>query len=135
MIKVLRNINVLSKLAIGGLMVFSCNSREVKNSGPYLATGIRIGDVTQNETIIWVRLTHNSERVNNFLVPTVLYKDPETGSLENRSGRQDKEPVVLFPEGVTRNEIEGAVPGAPGMVREKHWIHGIEYVNLETHLA
>jgi phosphodiesterase/alkaline phosphatase D-like protein len=37
------------------LISYFANSQTYK--GPYFATGIRIGDVSQNEAIIWTRLT------------------------------------------------------------------------------
>ena len=86
--------------------------------GPYFATGIKIGEVTQTEAIIWVRLTENPERVSNeALMPDVKYKDDETGNLIERSGRPDLPPVVSFPEGYNINNIQGATAGSEGMVR------------------
>ena len=39
-------------------------SQSESDQGPYFATGIRIGDVSQTEAVIWARLTKNKKRVN-----------------------------------------------------------------------
>ena len=50
--------------------------------GPYMATGIKIGEVTQTKAIVWVCLTKNAERIGNEApMPEVLYKDPKTSTL------------------------------------------------------
>jgi alkaline phosphatase D len=99
--------------------MFSCQHTEVK--GPYLATGIKIGEVTQHEAIVWVRLTKTAERIGNDApMPEVRYKDPETGEMVERKGRPDLTPVVTYPEGYTINTIQGAVPGSEGKVRLKY---------------
>ena len=88
--------------------------------GPYFATGIRIGDVSQNEAVIWTRLTQNPTRVSDAPLPIALYTDPETGAKHTRKTREDKNGVVYFPEGYNINTIEGAVPGAAGLVKIKY---------------
>ena len=87
--------------------------------GPYQATGIKIGEVTNNSAIVWMRLTRNPERVgSDSPMPEVSYRDPETGKIiKKRSGRPDLTPVVNFPEDSNIETIEGAVPGTPGQVR------------------
>lgn len=89
--------------------------------GPYFATGIKIGEVTQNQAIVWTRLTQNPVRVGNDApLPEVKYKDPETGELKGRSGRPDVAPVVIYPEGYNIDNVQGAVPGREGMVNLKY---------------
>ena len=86
--------------------------------GPYFATGIKICEVDTTSAIIWTRLTRNAAREGKDKpLPVVRYKDPKTGGLVDRRGRQDLEPVVEFPNGSTIDTIEGAVPGAPGDVQ------------------
>ena len=46
---------------------------------PYLATGIRIGDVSQTEAIVCTRLTLNKKRIIGAPQPIALFTDPETG--------------------------------------------------------
>ncbi len=101
------------------VILASCSQNNPK--GPYFATGIKIGEVTQNEAIVWVRLTENPERVGNDApMPDIKYKDPETGELKERSGRPDLEPVVTYPNGYNINNVQGATPGSEGMVNLKY---------------
>lgn len=89
--------------------------------GPYFGTGIKIGEVTQSEAIIWVRLTETSERVGRDApMPDVKYKDSVTGQPIERKGRPDLAPVVTFPKGYTIKTIQGATPGSEGKVRLKY---------------
>ena len=95
--------------------------------GPYQATGIKIGEVTDSSAIIWTRLTRHPERVGlGAPMPEILYRDSQTGVLiEKPTGRRpDSAPVVKFPEDSTIDTIEGAVPGAPGKVRIMYKIEG-----------
>ena len=106
-------------LIIGFSSLFACNTQEPV--GPYLATGIKIGEVTQNEAIVWVRLTKTPERVGNDApMPNVKYKDPKTGKMIERKGRPNITPVVTYPDGYDINTIQGAVPGSEGKVRLKY---------------
>ena len=47
--------------------------------GPYHATGIKIGEVTNNSAIVWTRLTRHRHRSSQPLMPKVEYYDAETG--------------------------------------------------------
>lgn len=99
------------------LAVYGCSNGA--SDGPYQATGIRIGEVTDNAAIVWTRLTENPERVGSEApMPEVQYLDSETGKLtKKRKGRPDLAPVFRFPENSTIDTIEGAAPGAPGEIR------------------
>jgi alkaline phosphatase D len=91
--------------------------------GPYQATGIKIGEVTNSSAIVWTRLTKYPKRVGSEApMPKVSYRDPATGSLAERrgSGRPDRVPVVEFPDGSTIETIEGAAAGAPGKIRVRY---------------
>lgn len=100
-------------------LIFStCYDESIK--GPFQASGIKIGEVTDESAIIWTRLTMNPKRVSSDApMPEIYYIDPETDTLVPRpaTGRPDWQPVVKYPEGSTIETIEGAVPGAPGEVR------------------
>lgn len=99
--------------------------------GPYMATGFKVGEVTDSSAVVWTRLTRAPERVPfGAPMPGVLYRNDETGELEELSGRPDREPVVRFPAGVTVDTIEGAAPGAEGQVRVKYRVAG--YKTWET---
>ena len=81
----------LSSSIFGFILICSCQTNLI--NGPYLATGIKIGEVTQTEAIIWVRLTKDSARVGNDApFPDVKYIDPETGELVERRGRRSMTP-------------------------------------------
>ena len=123
------------------LLFILCGCSTGLSDGPYQATGIKIGEVTDNAAIVWTRLTRNPERVRRKAscggtqgtplgtpygaMPQILYRNPKTGELtERRGGRPNLTPVVNFPEGSTIHTIEGAVPGAPGTVRVLYKIKG-----------
>lgn len=93
----------------------------------YQATGIKICEVDQSSAIIWARLTRDIQRIGkDGGMPTVEYRDPETGETVERRGRPDAEPVVNFPEGRDVASIEGAVPGASGEARVRYRVLGSE---------
>ena len=92
-------------------------SQSESDQGPYLATGIRIGDVSQTEAVIWARLTKNKNRVNDAPLPISLYTDPTTNKRHLRKTRRDKDGTVYFPQGYDINTVEGAVPGMKGELR------------------
>lgn len=103
------------------LAFFSSCSQKIE--GPYLATGIKIGEVSQSTAIVWVRLTEKQERIGNDApMPSVLYVNAENGELEEirRGRRPDRAPVVSFPEGYNLNNIQGASPGKAGKVHLKY---------------
>ena len=90
-------------------------------TGPYFGTGIKIGEVTQSQAIVWVRLTEAPLRVgNDAQMPIVKYKDPKTGKMIARKGRPDITPVVDFPDEYNIKTIQGATPGTQGKVRLKY---------------
>ena len=91
--------------------------------GPFLATGIKIGEVDQTSAIIWVRLTERAERIGaEAPLPEILYLNTETGEYESREGqgRRNRTPKVVFPAGTDIKSIEGATPGRSGRVRLKY---------------
>ena len=104
--------------------IYGCTSG--LSDGPYQATGIKIGEVTDNAAIVWTRLTRHPERVGlGATMPEILYRDLNTSELtEKPKGRPNLAPVVNFPEDSTIHTIEGAVPGASGQARVLHKIEG-----------
>lgn len=67
------------------------------------ATGVKVGEVSQNSAIVWMRVTEAESRRADGIV---------------RRGRADrKNPEVLDPR-----ELEGSAPGAPGRVRLRYGI-------------
>lgn len=101
----------------------SCQRFPVSGAGPYLATGIKIGEVSDSEAIVWTRLTRVPERVGKEgPMPVVLYRNPETGEQEeNPRGRPDWDIEVRFPGDVSVDGLEGAAPGMSGEVRVLYW--------------
>jgi len=96
---------------------------------PYMATGIKIGEVTDSQAIVWVRLTRDEKRVDfGAPMPKVTYTHVDTGEpLDERKHYRMPYavPKVEFPDGSSIDTIEGAVPGARGVVRV-HYKSGTE---------
>ncbi len=110
-------------LILSAFFIVSCGLKPdiERRDGPFLATGIKIGEVTQHRAIIWTRLTQHRQRVGEEApMPVVQYKDPKTGALVPRKGRPNTTPVVTFSEGSDIRNIEGAAPGSPGEVRLRY---------------
>jgi alkaline phosphatase D len=107
------------KLVLIVLVLAAHGCSTVSSEGPYQTTGIKIGEVTDKEAIVWTRLTRHPERVGlGAPMPEILYEDSDTGKLVKKpKGRPDSAPVVKFPENSTIQTIEGAVPGADGKIR------------------
>ncbi len=120
---------ILKPITIVVCMVFLLTAHgcgEVSSGGPYQATGIKIGEVTDKEAVVWTRLTCHPERVGlGAPMPEILYEDSDTGELLKKpKGRPDSAPVVRFPENSTIRTIEGAVPGTTGKVRLLYKVEG-----------
>lgn len=112
-----RNILKTNLVLLFLLVVVSCS--KTTTEGPYLATGIKIGEVNQSEAIVWVRLTKNAERVGNDApMPSFVYIDPETGDTI-RKNRPNLSPTGIYPDGYDISTYEGATPGSEGRVRLK----------------
>lgn len=92
------------------------------NGGPYQATGLKIGEVTDDQAIIWTRLTQRPQRIGTEApMPVFLYREPGNDELQEappgRFHPHDWVPVVQYPEGSSIEFIEGAVSGAAGETR------------------
>jgi alkaline phosphatase D len=89
-------------------------------ASPYTATGIKIGEVTDKQAIVWVRLTENENRVDfGAPIPEITYSDPKTGQVLTEYRYRDPGivPSVSYPDGSSIDTIEGAVPGSDGFAR------------------
>jgi hypothetical protein len=74
-----------------------------QDAGPQLGNGIKIGEVTTTSARVWARLTREAEaRFDGLPVPARKQDEPQ------------------LPEGVTLEDMEGAVPGADGSVRLRY---------------
>jgi len=84
-------------------------------SGPYQATGLKVGEVTDTTAIVWTRLTRKPER-NPSDAPMVKFEFEKPP--DGRSGsRRRKVRAIVYPEGMTVADIRDAAPGAAGEVR------------------
>lgn len=79
------------------------SARAAEESGPFQATGMRVGEATQNSAIVWTRLTKHAERNNEGVV------FPK--KVDRKNNRQTTVPV---------EQIEGACPGMAGRVRVRY---------------
>ncbi|MFP6581448.1 MAG: alkaline phosphatase D family protein [Candidatus Hydrogenedentota bacterium] len=107
-------------MRVSGIIVaIALVSVSVWGEAPYFATGIKVGEVTDSEARVWVRLTKDAKRVDfGAPLPIVRYRDTQTGELvERASGRNWPNPEVSYPDGTTIDTIEGAAPGRSGRVR------------------
>jgi len=114
------NLKHIAETALVAVLLATVGCGTALSEGPYQATGIKIGEVTDSSAIVWTRLTQRSERIGSEApMPKVFYRDPETGTKSERrgSGRPDRKPLVEFPDGSTIETIEGAAPGAAGKVK------------------
>ncbi len=80
---------------------------EPGKTGPFQATGVRVGEVTDSTAIVWTRLTQHAAR-NNTGVTFELEKGKNKGKT-----RKEVPPVA---------EIEGACPAASGQVRVRYGV-------------
>lgn len=78
---------------------------QAAEAGPFQATGMRVGEVTDTTAIVWTRLTKNATR-NNEGVAFSLEKG------KNKGRTQAQVPPVA--------EIEGACPAASGQTRVRY---------------
>lgn len=90
--------------------------------GPYQATGIKVGEVTDTSAVIWTRLTRLPERIGSeAAMPEFLYQTPENDALQEALPipplPHDWVPFVRYPDGSSIEFIEGAVVGAAGETR------------------
>ena len=101
------------------VFLFLCAACAAWAGGPWFATGVKVGEVTDTQAILWARLTRAAERVGvEGGLPKVLYRNARTGELEeSEQGRRDRAPVVEYPAGGSVETLEGAVPVAAGSVR------------------
>ena len=99
---------------------------------PYMANGVKIGEVTSTSAIIWCRLTAAPDR-NLSGVPF------ETGEVDVRRtapGEPGEDPYWgQVPLGTSLHAMLNAVPGTPGLVRLTCWPQGIEAPEITPWVA
>jgi len=105
------------------LFVTGCSQQPAEApDGPYQATGMKIGEVSDTAAIVWTRLTRRPARIGTEApMPRFLYRAPGVDELQEappgRFHPHDWVPVVQYPDGSSIERIEGAVIGSPGEVR------------------
>ena len=119
-----------TSMGMGGLLpVFRKVKPFVFGKGPFLATGIKTGEITSTEAIVWARVTKDAKPVGKkAAIPTVLYKDESVNEWHStayfkekyKQDRPNREVKVIFPDGYTVADLEGAVPGIEGEVRFRY---------------
>jgi alkaline phosphatase D len=113
--------NFIMKNIVAFFTLFSLAISPVFAGSPFMATGMKIGEVTATDAIVWVRLTADEKRVDfGAPMPKVSYTNADTGEpldINYRQRRRNAVPSVEFPDGSTIDTIEGAVPGAMGVAR------------------
>lgn len=133
--KVLQSTGLIISIFL--IFISSCKK---KTEGPYFATGIKIGEVTDKSVLIWVRLTTDSLPAGpQSPMPVVRYRDPASGQIidEISGNRDDFSPVVSYPESHNIHSIQGATIGTEGDVmiyykpeRSNHWEHS-EWITVD----
>lgn len=90
---------------------------------PFLANGIKIGEVTDSSAVVWVRLTARPDRIRDgvsFDTGDVPHRpnNPDSPDRPKMETATSEDPYWRqVPEGKTLREMADAVQGAPGYVR------------------
>lgn len=83
--------------------VVSAGTLAAAESGPFQATGTRVGEVTEKSAIVWTRLTKHPQRNNDGV------------ALSKKVDRKIDQPIATPAE-----QFEGACPGMAGRVRLRY---------------
>lgn len=104
--------HVSARFAFPLLAIASAVTMSAAESGPRMATGFKIGEVTDTSAIIWTRLTEHKEAnpADGPMFEVVYGKAP---------GGRRRQPLkeIKYPAGATVRTIRNAAPGARGEVR------------------
>jgi alkaline phosphatase D len=99
------------------LVVAAFTSPVVFAAAPHLATGIKIGEVTDHSAIVWTRLTKNAER-NPADGPTVTIKYAKPKQNNGKAARREQTfEGIVYPNGATVDDLKQGAPGTDGEVR------------------
>ncbi len=79
--------------------------------GPYQATGLKVGEVSDTTAMVWTRLTRHPQR-NAADGPMVRFRYADND--QKKRGRIEG---VVYPPGRTVDDLRDAAPGAAGQVR------------------
>ncbi len=106
-----------TRWAVALLVVVAAHrGTSVAGAPPYQANGVKVGEVTPTSAIVWTRLTREPERRNDG----TAWRAPKL--VDGLEGPRNARKVGIvpgsqMPEGRTLDDMDGAVPGAPGEVR------------------
>ena len=104
--------HVSARLVFPLLAIASAAAISAAESGPRMATGFKIGEVTDTTAIIWTRLTEHKEAnpADGPMFEVVYGKAP---------GGRRRQPLkeIKYPAGATVRTIRNAAPGRNGEVR------------------
>lgn len=119
----------LLSIQLSGCKQESKKEVTAQTDGPYFATGVKVGEVSQDKAIIWTRLTKANKRVSSdSAMPTIFYKDTLSVEWKEKiKGRPDMEVKVEYPQGFDVSNIEGACPGTDGEVKIRYSKSGTEW--------
>lgn len=89
------------------------------NRKVFVASGVKIGEVTANEAQLWVRLTREREPVLSELFPEIRYYDSiqEDWILDSNLSRKNREPKVTLLPGTGVKDLHYNSRGTSGWVR------------------
>ena len=80
---------------------------------PFLATGVKVGEVTETSAIVWVRLTAGSGRNQDGRII-----GPNTAAKKAKKAKQRRAWArAVLPDGWKVPELQGECPGAAGSAR------------------
>ncbi len=106
--------HLVHALTIAALLAAPLGAAHAAEEGPFHASGMKVGEVTDTSAIVWARLTLRPQR-NPSDAPAV---EIDYGSARPGGGRRTRKVLgVRFPEGLTVRDIREAVPGVDGDVR------------------
>lgn len=92
-------------------------------SRPYFGNGIKIGDTSEDSTIIWLRLTKEAEP---------KWDGVKWLGTEDRNFEVGKLGEKQFPEGARLEDMEGSLSGMEGSVKLSWWARGRAGERQET---
>jgi len=100
---------------------------------PYFTTGIKMGEISSSEAVVWARLTKADVRVaDQKNLPTSLYLDESNNewhsvdyfSKKYKQDRPNRPAKSVLPDGQTVETLDGAVPGTAGDMRVLYRVKG-----------
>ncbi len=121
---------VLIALLVSGLSVALSAGEGIGDDSPYQANGVKVGEVHQNNAIIWTRLTKNPERkMDGIPFPDVKWEK----QTDEHGAVTYFYPAPQIPEGVTLAQMNHIVPGTSGEIRIVYWQEGsVDNMKLKT---